>query len=197
MRSWKRAGESIRFEELFADWVAAVYLDRPDLGDGRYGFQALDPPTPELAADYVEMPAGLVQASVHQFGSDYIQLQGNSSVTLTFTGTQQVKLLGTDPYDGQTVMWSNRGDDMDTRLTRAFDLSGLETATLDYQIWYDIEEDWDYAYLEVSDDDGLTWDILPTPHTTDTNPSGNNYGDGYTGISGGGSAPAGFTKRWI
>ena len=183
-------GESIRFEELFADWAAAVYLDRPELGDGRYGFQSLDPPLPELAADYYEMPAGALQASVHQFGSDYIQLQGNSPITLTFTGAQQVKLLGTDPHDGQSMMWSNRGDDIATHLTRAFDLSGLETATLDYQVWYDIEEDWDYAYVEVSTDDGLTWDILPTPHTSDSNPTGNSYGAGYTGVSGGNSSPA-------
>jgi hypothetical protein len=77
-------------------------------------------------------------------------------------------------------------------LTRAFDLSEVEKATLSYWAWYDIEEDWDYAYLEVSADGGETWKTLPAPSATDTNPNGNNYGWGYTGQSGGGSSP-----QWI
>ena len=27
-------------------------------------------------------------------------------------------------------------------------------------VWYEIEEGWDYAYVEASDDDGRTWHIL-------------------------------------
>ena len=53
----------------------------------------------------------------------------------------------------------------DTRLTRAFDLSGVSSATLDYHLWYDLEEHWDYGYVMVSDDNGAHWDILPTAHT--------------------------------
>jgi hypothetical protein len=37
----------------------------------------------------------------------------------------------------------------------------------------------------VSTDDGATWDILETPHTTRENPHNNAYGPGYTGQSGG------------
>jgi hypothetical protein len=77
-------------------------------------------------------------------------------------------------------------------LTRAFDLTAVERATLDYWLWYDIEEDWDYAYVEVSVDGGATWEILSTPHTSDHNPTGNSFGPGYTGLSGGGDVP-----EWI
>ena len=50
-------------------------------------------------------------------------------------------------------------------------------------VWYEIEEGWDYAYVEASDDDGRTWHILEGQHTTTENPSGNAYGPGYTGSS--------------
>ena len=52
-------------------------------------------------------------------------------------------------------------------------------------VWYEIEEGWDYAYVEASDDGGQTWHILEGKHTTTDNPSGNSYGPGYTGSSDG------------
>ena len=50
-------------------------------------------------------------------------------------------------------------------------------------MWHDIERGWDFAYVEASGDDGLTWDILDATHTTSANPSGNSYGQAYTGHS--------------
>jgi hypothetical protein len=41
-------------------------------------------------------------------------------------------------------------------------------------------------------DGGRTWDTIQTPHTTEEDPAGNNYGNGYTGMSGDGSNP-----QWI
>ena len=67
--------------------------------------------------------------------------------------------------------------------TRELDLTGLDEATLKFMVWYEIEEGWDYAYIEASDDDGRTWHILEGRHTTTDNPSGNAYGPGYTGSS--------------
>jgi hypothetical protein len=58
---------------------------------------------------------------------------------------------------------------------------------LDYWVWYDIEEGWDYLYLEVSADGGETWEILRTPSGTDDDPSGNSFGWAYTATSGGSS----------
>ena len=185
-------GYSTSFEDLFADWAVALYLDDPDLSDGRYGFRALDLPQPALAADISVYPTAVSGDSVHQFATDYIRLSGTQPVTVVLTGTRQVRLVSTDPHDGRAFWWSNRGDDADTTLTRAFDFSELEVVTLTYWLWYHIEENWDYAYLEVSTDDGRTWDTIQTPHTTDSDPMGNNYGHGYTGTSGGGDIP-----RWV
>jgi len=43
------------------------------------------------------------------------------------------------------------------------DLTDVSTATLKYWTWYDIEADWDYAYLLVSTDNGIHWSLVP-PH---------------------------------
>jgi hypothetical protein len=61
---------------------------------------------------------------------------------------------------------------------------------MEFWTWYDIEVDWDYAYVQVSTDGGQTWEILTTPSGTPTNPNGNSFGWAYTGASGlkGGSA---------
>jgi bacillopeptidase F (M6 metalloprotease family) len=96
------------------------------------------------------------------------------------------------PHGGRYAFWSQRSDESDTRLTRAFDLTGLTSATLTYWAWWDIEADFDYAYLEISTDDGQTWKILKTPSATSDDPNGNNFGWGYTGKSGGGGSP-----QWV
>ncbi len=56
-------------------------------------------------------------------------------------------------------------------------------------MWYDIELDWDYGFVEVSADQGLTWQSIQGDITTDTNPNGNNTGHGITGMSGGVDPP--------
>lgn len=176
--------------DLYSDWVAALYLDRIPVGNGDADTGDSLLLSPSLAGRYDEYPVRRTTATVHQFGTDYILFSGNEPLTLVFTGTQQVKLLNTAPHGGDYFWWSNRGEYMDSTLTRAFDLSGLEKATLEYWVWYETEEGWDYAYLEVSADGGRTWETIETGQTTGENPSGNNYGDGYTGISGGGDNPA-------
>ncbi len=60
--------------------------------------------------------------------------------------------------------------------------------TLRCSVWYEIETGWDYAYLEMSFDEGLTWMTVPGNLTTTTDPNGNNRGDGITGFSGGWTA---------
>ena len=50
-------------------------------------------------------------------------------------------------------------------------------------MWYDIGTDWDYAYLEVSTNGGITWETVPGNHTTTSDPNGNNRGNGITGSS--------------
>ncbi len=184
------AGRSERFDDVFADWLIANYVDQPDFRDGRYGYKEIDPYAPVTMEDYRRYPVS-GKAQVSQYGADYIRLRGGQPVTVEFEGQSQVKLVDAQTR-GLYSWWSNRGDDADATLTGAFDLRGVSAATLNFSIWYDIEEGWDYAYVEVSTDGGKRWQILPARTTTEENPVGNAFGPGWTGVSGGGSAP-----RWI
>ncbi|MFQ6058479.1 MAG: hypothetical protein ACE5MB_06350 [Anaerolineae bacterium] len=181
-------GTNLRFDDLFQDWVVANYLDDPSLGDGQYGYQDLTVHT--TPTETIETYPARGDGTVHQYAADYIALEpGPADVTVVFTGTETVKLLANQAHSGQYQWWSNRGDGGDATLTRSFDLTGLAQATLEAWLWYDIEEDFDYAYIEVSTDGGETWDTLPGRYTTTFNPNGNNFGNGYTGKSGGGEHP--------
>jgi hypothetical protein len=126
---------------------------------------------------------------VHQYGADYVELELTGDLVVELAGERVARLVPADAHSGRHTWWSNRGDDSDMTLTRAFDLrelSGtLDSATLQVQMWYDIEPDWDYAYVEVSVDEGTTWDILAGPSSTLENPNGNSLGAAYTGASGG------------
>ncbi len=182
-------GAGVTFEEVFADWLVANYVDDPALDGGHYGYRALDVGPPSLDARHDAYPVRR-QATVHQYAADYVELAGQTGeVTVVFTGSTKVRLADTVPHSGRFVWWSNRGDDSDTRLTRAFDLSGLSAATLRFWLWYDIEADYDYAYVLASTDGGATWDILRGQHSTDSNPNGNSFGWAYTGRSGDGPQP--------
>jgi hypothetical protein len=172
------------FEDVFADWLIANYLDDTTLGDSRYGYRGLEIERAIVDATYSQYPVQSA-ATVHQYGADYIELQaGGGDVVVHFTGSTVTRLMDNEAYSGSYQWWSNRGDESDTTLTRAFDLTGLEQATLQAWLWYDIEEDYDYAYVEVSTDGGQTWDVLPGRYTTDYNPTGNSFGQAYTGKSG-------------
>jgi immune inhibitor A len=186
-------GTGLTYEDLFADWIVANLLDAPSLADGRYGYGEVDPPSFDIETTYREADYPVSESSaVHQHGTDYVELRGEQPLGFRFTGSTQIGLVDTTAHSGRYFWWSNRGDDSDMMLTRGFDLSDVSEATLEFWTWYDLEEDWDYAYVEISSDKGETWEILTTPSGTPTNPNGNSFGWAYTGRSGGGK-----TAQWI
>lgn len=180
-------GAGLTADELFADWVVANWLDDPTAGDGRWHYPDYDPDPMATADEVFTLPAQ-GEGDVRQYAADYIRLPGRESLTIRFTGSTTTRLAATDAYSGYWAWWSHRMDESDTRLTLPVDLSGVNKATLRYRLWYDIEENWDYGYVEVSTDGGKTWRILETARTTRENPQGNAYGPGYTGKSGGNRA---------
>ena len=73
---------------------------------------------------------------------------------------------------------------------RAVDLRSARAPVLKFWTWYEIEADFDYAYVEVSTDGGQKWATLKGTSTTTTDPNGVSLGHGLTGLSGGGKDPA-------
>jgi hypothetical protein len=187
------AGRPERFDDIFDDWVVANYLNQPDAEpQGSFGYTDITPPTPAVARTHSSYPASQ-RTDVAPYGVDYIRIRlpRSGDLALRFQGQPQTSLTAGTPR-GKYGWWSNRGDDGDVTLTRAFDLSGLKSATLNFAAWYNIEDGWDYAYVEVSTDGGQHWQILPGRHTNAQDKSGNAFGPGWTGVSGGGDLP-----QWI
>jgi hypothetical protein len=181
------------FADIYADWAVANVLNDSSVADGRYAYQLLPGP-----AAIGEAQPGETHTTVQQFGVDYY---GNLSGPLTFAfdGAETASLTGAQPRAGRAMWWSNRGDDSVETLTRAFDLSGVQRATLQFAIWHELELHYDYAFVSVSADAGATWAPLKTSTSTDQDPQGHNYGNGITGISGApGVETTGETRgQWI
>ena len=175
----ENSGYDATFRDLFRDWAAANFLDEDR---GIYGYSTLDLKTraTRVISDFTEFTSQVPQYSV-----EYLELDSfDEPLQLQFSAPAKNNLLPTE-LDSRGCWWGNSGDSISSTLTRPVDLIGLDRATLHYQAWFEVEEDWDYAYLEVSVDGGRSWDILETPNTTAENPIGNSFGMGYTGDSGG------------
>lgn len=182
-----QTGKLMTADDVFADWAVTSYLDDAQVGDGRYVYQNY-PAAPKTYATQTvtDCASNPFRNTVYQYGIDFIRIACSGNYTLHFKGNPEVNLLPAHPYSGNYAFWSNKGDESDMMLTRTFDFSQSEgPLTLKYAIWYDLEEDYDYAYLEVSED-GSHWHILKTPSGRDQSldPSGNSYGWGYNGQSG-------------
>ena len=185
------SGEPIQADDFFLDWVLASYIQDDSIADGRYTYHNYpNAPSPSAVESIYTCPSETLTRDVHQYGVDYIRIACPGSYNLHFEGSIQVGVLPAEAYSGNYAFWSNKGDESDMTLTRSFDFRDHNgPLTLTYWTWYDLEEDYDYIYLEVSLD-GEHWQILTTPSGTTEDPSGNSYGWGYNGLSGG-------DGRWI
>lgn len=82
------------------------------------------------------------------------------------------------PYAGGAFYYSGSGANLDVSMLRSVTLPA-GSPTLNAQVLFDIEGDWDYAYVVVVD--GGTTHLVPTSLSTTTDPNGQNEGNGITG----------------
>ena len=180
------SGIPLTADDVVLDWVVTNYLkDQYNVSDRfsylSYPYAPNFYPTETIDSCSTDQ----IQRDVHQYAADYIEISCLEDFSLHFTGQQSVQVIPENPYSGSFAYWSNKGDHSDMRLTREFDFSNVSgPITLSYWTWYDLEEDYDYVFLEVSSNGG-EWRIIRTPSSTSENPSGNSYGWGYNGLSGG------------
>jgi immune inhibitor A len=176
----------IQADDVVADWAVANYLQDPDVGDGRYTYKNYsDVPQFHDTEKINQCPSDWQNRTVNQYGVDYIRINCRGNYNLKFEGSHEVNVLPADPHSGAYAFWSNKGDDSDMTLTQTFDFTGASgPLSMDYWIWYDLEDKYDFTFLEASLN-GEDWTILTTPSCTTDNPTGNSYGCGYTGTSNG------------
>lgn len=77
------------------------------------------------------------------------------------------------PAAGSFEYWGGQADETDTNMVNDVDLTGKSSATLTFDAWYDIEPQWDFAFVQVSTDNGATWKSLGNGNTrSDVVPEG-------------------------
>jgi immune inhibitor A len=130
--------------------------------------------------DYEVARAGV--SSEHELGPAYhATKKAQALITVLPEYTSTAPMAGT-PAEGQDYFYSGRGDNRVATLTSpTFTVDGNLSAKVNYEI----EIDWDYAYAEISTDGGQSFTPLATNLSTNTDPHGQNDGNGITGSSAG------------
>ncbi|MBM7552033.1 immune inhibitor A domain-containing protein [Thalassobacillus pellis] len=99
----------------------------------------------------------LDEASSKGTNNDAVRVNLPDKVTVTNT-----------PADGEFEYYGGNGDEIDHSMkSTVIDLRNKTSATLEYDIWYNIEENWDYGMVQISEDGGSTWESLDTPYTSE------------------------------
>ncbi|WP_286170928.1 immune inhibitor A domain-containing protein [Bacillus sp. NTK071] len=86
------------------------------------------------------------------------------------------------PYSGEFEYFSGSADGLNNSAVLPVDLTNVSNGELSFKTWYDIETDWDYGSVQVSED-GKEWTTIPGNITTETDPNEANPGHGITGSS--------------
>jgi bacillopeptidase F (M6 metalloprotease family) len=115
-----------------------------------------------------------IESEVSQYAFDVYEIRAGQPIQLDFSGTTKTPLVENIlPASGKFFWWSGRANQSDMSLTRAVDLSGLETATLNYSVFHSLELGYDFAYVLVSKDEGKSWETLTTPNMQGNKPEHN------------------------
>lgn len=207
------ASTGANFNDLFDAWMVANYLDDPvRTGAGGFpiGYSEIDL-TPYVSTTYGAWSIERGVADI--YGADH---HGNLPVARYYggyiSGTVEYPLGDLPPYAPLYGVYKGIQPEMNIYLrgdaqsgvapnTGAYEVASgggnlltdrmlaLTTpvgGTLTFWTWYDIEEEWDYGFVEASTDGGATWEPLPGNITrTSNNP---NHSTAWTNSLVGGQA---------
>jgi hypothetical protein len=180
---------------LWLDWLVAQAVHILPGAPAIYRFEGA--PLDQVAAEEVEGLPATFDTTVHQYAADYYALPAGETITVTFSGSPSVPLLDTLPASGNAMWYAQRANYSNPRLTRVIDLRDVEEATLQYSVYADIEQGYDFAYVSISADGGETWRPLVGERMQGLeeidDPANAAYADRfYTG-----RARPGRTRQWV
>ena len=177
--------DEIHFDDVFQDFTLANFIQDKNIGMGQYGYEKYDSVPEFFTGETVECGSEPIERTVNQFGTDYIAVKCERDYSIDISWNETVPVVPVNPRSGKYAFWSNRGHESSMKLSREIDLTDAEgSIVLEYWTWFDIEKDYDYLYVNVSED-GERWEPLSPPNCTEENPTGANLGCGYNGQSDG------------
>ncbi len=187
------------FNDLFDAWLLANYLDDPaEAGAGGFplGYDEIDLSpyvSPRFGAWSIERGLGQIYGAGHHgqlpidryfggFQSGTVEfpvgaLEPYAGLFGSYSGFEPTMNIfirgeaqsGVAPIEGSMEVASGGGHLLTDRMLQ---LNVPVGGTLDFKTWFDIEEEWDFGFVEASTDGGTTWEKLTGNITrTSNNPN--------------------------
>lgn len=153
--------KGLHFDETFRDFSVAMLIDS-SMANYRYGFRTLNF-TIDMGSPTAPNVETFNTPGAPAWGTDYMWIGKNDlkKVKLMFDGMNEIKKDTAWTSDGD-VLWSGTGDLLDN--WAIFEAQGGGTLTFD-TLW-DLEDYWDFGFVQVSTDNGATWTSLANDYTT-------------------------------
>ena len=169
------------FDEVFNDWTIANYVDDTEKAGGKYGYESLEIGTGDTwgySIEYAlsnfwwgnpgETPFAVSSnwfygIEPQPYTAHYFRFNNEKTADASIDGEN---VSGTPAYSG-TYEWYSDAEAWAWRsFYQTFDIPA-GGATLNFSTFYEIEEDWDYGYVEVYDHNTGEWYTLDAPGTVD------------------------------
>jgi hypothetical protein len=111
-------------------------------------------------------------SAIGPFGTDYIKLGNWTKSGIIYFDGDDSAVYGWS-YDAVGGYWWSNGENLaNLLLVGQVSVPAVSTATLTLVTKYSIEEGWDFGFVQVSTDNGVTWTSLSNDYTTsDHDPS--------------------------
>lgn len=210
-------GHSTSFDDIYRDWTLANYLDSPSMtgiSGAKLGYNNLDIPSIDTNGTSIQWSTknyygsdnagnlplprywGGYKSGTVQWPKD--SLLPYTPIYLTYKGFEpQLKssfkgdnATGISAFSGSNELWGGRGDLLFNTATVAAPITLGSNAKINFMTRYEIEDTWDFGFVQISTDGGATWNSLANQNTTSSyNPSA--HPDvianvpGFTGKNGG------------
>lgn len=163
------------FRETFYDYQVALVADadRIDLGKhpwlehvfgqfiDPYAFQSID------VAINVDTEEAFATPGAPPWGADYVRVDGSRIRLLRFDGDDITQFTTAWSSDGESL-WAGTGSVADH--WAIFEATG--GGTLAFDTYYDIEPGWDFGFVQLSADNGVTWTSLSNAYTVNDHDPG-------------------------
>ena len=186
-------GYSGSFNDIYRDWTLANYLDDPSLtgnSGAQLGYDELDIPSVDTFGYSIQWSIKNYYGSDNKgnlpiprywggYKSGTVQwpngdLPPYAPMYLTYKGYQPelisnfwgAKSTGVAAHSGAYELWGGRGDLLFNTAATADPIALGANATLSFWTSYEIEEQWDFGFVQISTDGGATWTSLANADTT-------------------------------
>ncbi|MFG6113995.1 peptidase M6 [Halobacillus sp. MO56] len=178
-KALKDFGINKTFNEVYRDFTTALTIDDDKFKGGIYGFQNADLRDLEVEDGKkrgktvnFEKAKTYEKEGVPAWGTDYkvFDFEKNAKIEdfnfngVDFTPTKWETVVDPLGSDNQ-VYWGGNGDELDNNIIFEADLTNANEATLQFDNFIDIEEQWDFGMVQVSTDNGQTWTSLANENT--------------------------------